>query len=275
MILKCPTCTSKLSISIEKLRKAKSLKVTCGKCKGKFQIFPRKANCWNCKNEMEYHDFKLDPKKPLKQCSQCSAWNKMPVGKHTFKIHKPATIMTINCENCKTPYKFSKAKFEKVKGSSGAFPCKKPDCNHEVRFDFTQQETIISTSGNETIITSKNGSSSNRIMKGFLKVIENEKSSEQTFTIKSGTKTIGRFTEARKADIRIQTKDEYMSKIHCGIEVNDLPNGKKGFILSDKGSMNGTYFKNKKLESSEALYLNDGDTFRIGRTSIRFHIILE
>ena len=85
---------------------------------------------------------------------------------------------------------------------------------------------------------------------------------------------IGR-KSAFPADIAIETKDEYMSRRHCVIEVTE--NAGRGFTfrLTDYNALNGTFINGriqKKLQAEDIILLNDGDTLQMGLTKIVFRI---
>lgn len=85
MILKCPSCSSLLSVGVEELRQAEQPLISCGSCQQKILLQPSKANCGSCSDIIVYHDYLLNPQNPLLPCENCSTINRMPIGENTFK----------------------------------------------------------------------------------------------------------------------------------------------------------------------------------------------
>jgi len=108
-------------------------------------------------------------------------------------------------------------------------------------------------------------------------IVKDELTDTQTFTLQLGANTIGRQSARRPATHVIVTRDEYMSRPHCTIEVRM---GKLGpeYILQDgalidgiwKNSLNGTYLNGNepRLSQYDQFFLEDGDTIQIGETKL-------
>jgi len=108
-------------------------------------------------------------------------------------------------------------------------------------------------------------------------IVKDELTDTQTFTLQLGPNTIGRQSARRPATHVIVTRDEYMSRPHCTVEVRV---GKLGpeYILRDgaliddgwKSSLNGTYLNGKepRLSQYDQFFLVDGDTIQIGETKL-------
>lgn len=185
--------------------------------------------------------------------------------------------MNINCKKCSTPIPLKQEVLKRYAGKVVSISC--PVCKNQIRFKVRDNAPRSSSrpAGMETtVITKGAGSAGTKQTKAFLKVIRNTETIEQQFTLSTiGKSTVGRLSNAvnaPRADIAIKTKDGYMSKLHCMIEVEEQNNGERLYILSDYKSTNGTYFEDRRMEENDAFYLNDGDTFRIGRTTILFEI---
>ncbi len=109
-------------------------------------------------------------------------------------------------------------------------------------------------------------------------VVKDELTDTQTFTLKQGINTVGRQSEKRPSVHMIVTRDEYMSRPHCTIEVRVGRLGTPDYILRDgamvdgqwKSSLNGTYLNGKepRLSQYDQLFLEDGDTIQIGETKL-------
>lgn len=108
-------------------------------------------------------------------------------------------------------------------------------------------------------------------------IVKDELTDTQTFTLQLGANTIGRQSARRPATHVIVTRDEYMSRPHCTVEVRM---GKLGpeYVLRDgalidgvwKVSLNGTYLNGKepRLSQYDQFFLADGDTIQIGETKL-------
>lgn len=104
--------------------------------------------------------------------------------------------------------------------------------------------------------------------------VHDENTASQSFNLKPGRNMIGR-KSAFPTDIAIETKDEYISRRHCVIEVTENAIGGFAFRLSDYNALNGTFINGrtqKKLEAEDIILLNDGDILQLGLTKIVFRI---
>ncbi|RIV25449.1 FHA domain-containing protein [Fibrisoma montanum] len=109
-------------------------------------------------------------------------------------------------------------------------------------------------------------------------IVKDELTETQTFTMQTGTNTVGRFSKTRPSTHMVVTRDEYMSRPHCTIEVRMGRLGEPEYILRDGGlingewrkSTNGTYLNGKEpgLSEYDRIYLEDGDTIQIGETKL-------
>jgi len=103
-------------------------------------------------------------------------------------------------------------------------------------------------------------------------VIHDEFTETYTFDLRNGMNRIGRQSNStpRDVNVAIRTEDKYMSRQHCEIEVKWL-HGRSmyEYLLSDKGSSNGTFVNaGKRLSRTDEVSLRDGDTVQIGRTKL-------
>lgn len=104
--------------------------------------------------------------------------------------------------------------------------------------------------------------------------VHDENTPMQSFDLKKGKNIIGRRSSVH-ADIAIETKDEYMSRRHCMVEVTVNPSGTYDFLLSDLKALNGTFLNGtarKRLKPEDMVMLNDGDTIQIGMTKVVIRI---
>ena len=109
-------------------------------------------------------------------------------------------------------------------------------------------------------------------------IVKDELTETQTFSLRVGTNTVGRQSEKRPSTHMVITRDEYMSRPHCTIEVRIGQLGMPEYILRDgalaegrwKNSLNGTYLNGKepRLSEYDQFFLEDGDTIQIGETKL-------
>lgn len=65
-------------------------------------------------------------------------------------------------------------------------------------------------------------------------------------------------TIGRLRDCTVQLEDPQISRVHALLTLTS-----DGYLLTDKGSMNGTYLNGTKMDSSQEVILKDGDLVRI------------
>ena len=110
-------------------------------------------------------------------------------------------------------------------------------------------------------------------------VVHDEKTSQQTLSLKQGKQIVGRTSEEadKKADLMIDTEDEYMSRKHFIINVELNASGGFDYYLSDNISKNKTFLmtdlKTKELNKGDKYTLQDGDVIQAGQTNIVFKTI--
>lgn len=109
------------------------------------------------------------------------------------------------------------------------------------------------------------------VIPGWL-FVHDENTPMQSFDLRIGENIIGRkSSENNGANIAIETKDGYMSRVHCVINVIKTKAGEFQFQLSDHKAVNGTILNGviqKKLAPQEILALKDGDTIQLGATKV-------
>lgn len=90
------------------------------------------------------------------------------------------------------------------------------------------------------------------------------------FSLKEGINSIGR--KSANANASIQIEDPYVSRDHANLYVENKE-GKIFFSIEDKGSLNGTFNKNKtKLKASLKYPITDGEYFIVGLTKISINL---
>ncbi|MDR1600983.1 MAG: FHA domain-containing protein, partial [Tannerella sp.] len=85
--------------------------------------------------------------------------------------------------------------------------------------------------------------------------------------LKKGINTIGR---GQQCSIRINSGDEYISRMHTRIELAVKPDGTFEHLLADAGSVNGTYHNGERIGKNEVIVLRPSDLIRIGHTTYKF-----
>lgn len=88
-----------------------------------------------------------------------------------------------------------------------------------------------------------------------------------SYTLQEGSNTIGREDDDDPSDIQI--KDEYASRKSVDIVVSDSEEGYL-FKFEVHKAANPIYINAHELEEGTSVYLNDGDTIRLGSTKLRF-----
>ena len=106
-------------------------------------------------------------------------------------------------------------------------------------------------------------------------VVHDEKTSQQTLSLKQGKQIVGRTSEEadKKADLMIDTEDVYMSRKHFIINVEQNASGGFDYYLSDNSAKNKTFLKTKELNKGDEFTLQDGDIIQAGQTNIVFKTI--
>ncbi len=87
-----------------------------------------------------------------------------------------------------------------------------------------------------------------------------------------GRNIVGRRATTSQATIQIPTDDHYMSRQHCCIDITAKPDGTKKAVLRNFLNKNVTYINGQSLESNDIIRLSDGDTIKMGNTTVTFKI---
>lgn len=137
------------------------------------------------------------------------------------------------------------------------FRCAK--CQHPHRFDETKLNAA------QVRIACVKCGSQNIVNLGPVLVVQSEASKVQV-PLKLGENTVGRKTTDKAIDIPII--DKYVSRVHANILV-EKKEGKLYISIEDRGSLNGTFDRNKKKIKPNLKYpFVSGDSFIIGLTKL-------
>lgn len=88
--------------------------------------------------------------------------------------------------------------------------------------------------------------------------------------IHEGTWVLGRQSSDSSADIRL-APDAYMSREHALLEVKSR-DGRMTYMLKALKTNNPVYLNKSRINSSDVVMLQPGDTIVMGRTTIKFEV---
>ena len=102
-------------------------------------------------------------------------------------------------------------------------------------------------------------------------VVHDDQTRQQTLSLKPGRQTVGRISSIadKKADVMIDSDDEYMSRQHFIINIERKSSGGYNYYLSDN-SKNRTLINKKAMRKGDEYILKDGDIIQAGLTNIVF-----
>lgn len=92
------------------------------------------------------------------------------------------------------------------------------------------------------------------------------------YPLEDGQNIIGRKGQTSKATIQIETPDRYMSRQHCSITVNQLPDGTMKAVLCNYQNKNLTSIDGQEIETGDAIRLTNGDSITMGHTTVIFKL---
>jgi ribosomal protein L37AE/L43A len=106
---------------------------------------------------------------------------------------------------------------------------------------------------------------------GMLVLVESDcECAVRKIVLKRGKNVIGRKAPGSQASIRLETADAFMSRSHTCIELAVKPGERIEHLLSDVGSVNGTFHNGERLGPGDTIILTPGDLVRIGHTVFKF-----
>lgn len=159
--------------------------------------------------------------------------------------------------------------------------CANPSCGAQTKIqvpDYNNYLSLKSQSPEDEIAPTEIPSSQkNSYHFVKLKVLQNQKTEEQSFILKMREQSIGRLSlvfNDFKPDVPIITNDRKISKNHFQIIQTKNQFGDTEAILKDEQSANGTFVNESTvpLTHSEQIYLCNGDRIRIGDTIIEIEL---
>jgi len=92
------------------------------------------------------------------------------------------------------------------------------------------------------------------------------------YPLEDGQNIIGRKGQTSKATIQIETPDRYMSRQHCSITVNQLPDGTMKAVLCNYQNKNLTSIDGQEIETGDAIRLTNGNSITMGHTTVIFKL---
>lgn len=164
----------------------------------------------------------------------------------------------IFCPKCDTAIPLTRDRLDELKASGEerfALVC--PACAHQLNLRLRTPQT-------------KAKAIEERPSVGSLTVVENAFGYKQRFPLYLGVQGIGRRNKDTATDIPIITADPSMDRHHALLKVTAGKTGQLRFALQDDDSRVGTFVAGELLAPKEWRYLQPGDVFTLGATSVIF-----
>ncbi len=164
----------------------------------------------------------------------------------------------IFCPKCDTAIPLTRDRLEELKTSGEErFSLVCPACAHQLNLRLKTPQTKAKTVETRPSV-------------GSLTVVENAFGYKQRFPLYLGTQGIGRRNKDTQTDIPVITADPSMDRHHALLKVTEGKTGLLRFALQDDDSRVGTFVAGELLAPKEWRYLQTGDVFTLGATSIIF-----
>lgn len=93
------------------------------------------------------------------------------------------------------------------------------------------------------------------------------------YDLQVGRNTIGRKASSSDAVVQIETGDLYMSRNHAIINVRRVSEDSIKVDLCNGRNKNATLVNGEMVGRSDSIFLHDGDTIVMGRTTMIFHFM--
>ena len=176
-------------------------------------------------------------------------------GDNIYVVHEKAEIgkmYSFICPQCHTP-------FVSCTYDNDVMKAKCPECNTFIYFSSQGSQGIPSQPRTRVI------SSDTRSFASSGMLFWSEKALKRSFPLTEGSFIIGRMDPTEPSDIAIN--DDMASRRSVKITVTKgETSGKYNFNLTVLRTTNAVYVNNNALYSRSSIYLNYGDTFKIGET---------
>ena len=104
-------------------------------------------------------------------------------------------------------------------------------------------------------------------------VVDNNKSTLQTFPIRAGRHLVGRKNQTKPCDIMIEAEDRYMSRHHFVIEAREIKPRSYEFAVTLIGSLNTTLIDQREMKPGLEYPLKHKTLLAVGATHIQFKIV--
>lgn len=193
---------------------------------------------------------------------------------------------TIMCPLCKTVLEVKNSKNEEVKQIN----C--PSCQTVLQVRFAPQKSPVDApTFNPNKPTTDNGATQYGVDNGATQYGVNNGGTQlgdmpskigttanllfcdKSYLLEEGQNIIGRKGMTSKATVQIDTDDRYMSRQHCSIIVQTLPNGIKRAVLNNYQNKNNTIVDGQQIENGDEIRLTDGNRITMGHTTVTFKLL--
>ena len=197
-------------------------------------------------------------------CPKCKGENIIKLAPKQIKIPQAETATgkssakIVMCPDCQ-----AKMRFQPKQDGSASITC--PQCNTSISINIKAGEIAgIEKKGTKPLASDANMSSGRLVRLGnLLKGI-----GKKSYKLRIGINSIGRYDENLHSDIEIKN-DSTMSRRSIVIEVIQKENGYL-FKLKVLKAANPMMHNDKPLIEGEAVYLNYGDSIKLGKTAFVF-----
>jgi predicted Zn finger-like uncharacterized protein len=170
-------------------------------------------------------------------------------------------MISVRCPHCQVGLKVDETK---IPPNLQTFNC--PKCKQPIQVSYVTGKQMKDDS--ETVVLSISGSKD--VISGYLHVLPNEFTSEQTIHLSEGINVVGRKSSSHESSTTIETKDKLMSREHIGIEVRKDAKGNYNHYLYDNKSKNRTLYNSNYIEPGEVVILKNNDEIQLGQTRLIF-----
>lgn len=188
------------------------------------------------------------------------------------KNEKELPVLRLHCPNCKTllQVKFS-PKEEPVEAPTYYARPKQPVDNGETQLGngYSARSEQANAFSCETQLGDGDSNNKSASQRTATLVFEGK-----GFPLEEGRNIIGRQATTSQATIQIPTRDHFMSRQHCVINITTLSDGRKKAVISNFQNKNDTSINGHKIGSGDAIILQDGNTITMGETTVTYNVTL-